>query len=68
MPAHLVIDRAHHGPRLLQTFATREDADEAREELVAESADLERALYVVIVDDARLSEVSRRNGALGSPA
>jgi hypothetical protein len=32
----LVIERPHHSPRVLGAFGTRQDAEEARESLVAE--------------------------------
>ena len=62
MPAHLIIDRAHHGPRLLQTFETREEAEDAREELIAENPPLHRALYILIANPDPLLKTSQYFG------
>ena len=48
MPAHQIIERAHRGPRLLQTFATREEATRFARKLVAENPEMARDLYVVM--------------------
>lgn len=48
MPAHL-IERDHDGPKLLQTFETREEADEAREELIGLNPEMARTTSILIV-------------------
>jgi hypothetical protein len=48
MPAHLIIERGHDGPKLLQTYETREEAEEARSELIEENPEESSALYILI--------------------
>ena len=59
MPAHLIIERAHRGPRLFQTFDSREEAEETREELIAENPEIARDLYIVMSNAVK---ASRRDG------
>jgi hypothetical protein len=54
----LVIERPDHGPRVLGTFGTRQDAEVARESLVAEEPGWEsfvsiRAAKRSLLDDQR---------------
>lgn len=62
MTAHLIIERTHHGPRLVQTFESREAAEESRQELIAEEPDLERALYIVVNHATRLPHSEPHSG------
>ncbi|HEX7309884.1 MAG TPA: hypothetical protein VF232_01795 [Gaiellaceae bacterium] len=48
MAAHLIIDRPHHGPRLLQSCETREEAEAARDAFISQHRELERATYIVV--------------------
>jgi hypothetical protein len=56
MPAHLIIERGHDGPKLLQTYETREEAEEARRELIAENPKESSAPYIVIASAVTASE------------
>ena len=55
MPAHLIIERGHDGPKLLQTFETREEAEDARRELIAENPQESSAVYIVIANAVNAS-------------
>ena len=43
MPARLIIERGHDGPKLIQTYDTRDEAEEARRELIEENPEEARA-------------------------
>ena len=50
MPVHLIIERDHDGPKLLETVETREEAEEARAELHQENPDWARHTRIVIAN------------------
>jgi hypothetical protein len=58
MSAYLVIERPDHSPRVLGTFTTRQDAERARETLVAAQPDW--ATFVSV--RAKATQRARDNG------
>jgi hypothetical protein len=49
--AHLILERSHHGPRLIGTFRNRLDAEAMRGGLIHDNPAWEKRLSVVTYDD-----------------
>ena len=51
MASHLILERSHHGPRLIGTFRNRLDAEAMRGGLIHDNPAWEERLSVVSYDD-----------------
>ena len=52
MTTHLILERSHHGPRLVGTFSNTADAEAIRADLIDDNPAWEESLTIVRYDDA----------------
>jgi hypothetical protein len=52
MTTHVILERSHHGPRLVGTFTNTADAEALRADLIDDNPAWEESLTIVGYDDS----------------